>query len=112
MGAIGTRLSLRPLIGGQGIPEQTSRETSGEIAKPCVHARSCLNIRIPRSEIRATSTAQAVPGLHPEERALARVSKDGHSRALMVRDAPTGPREARPDDKLRRAPHHEDFAGS
>jgi hypothetical protein len=25
----------------------------------------------------------------------------------MVRDAPTGPREARPDDKLRRAPHHE-----
>src|SRR5882672_4938732 len=27
---------------------------------------------------------------------------------LMVRDAPTCPREARPDDKLRRAPHHED----
>src|ERR1700682_2293027 len=27
---------------------------------------------------------------------------------LMVRDAPTGPREARPDDKLRRAPHNED----
>src|SRR6266849_7995533 len=36
-----------------------------------------------------------------------RVSKD-EMRTHMVRDAPTGPREARPDDKLRRAPHHED----
>jgi len=27
----------------------------------------------------------------------------------MVRDTPMGPREARPDNKLRRAPHHESF---
>src|ERR1700751_3393696 len=33
-------------------------------------------------------------------------------RGPLVRDAPTGPREARPDDKLRRAPHHEGLAGS
>src|SRR5438094_5711905 len=47
---------------------------------------------------------------HPEERPLGRVSKDEWQRlGPMVRDAPTGPREARPDDKLHRAPHHEEF---
>ena len=45
---------------------QTSGETSREIAKACVHARSCLNIRS-SCGIGVIGTVQAVTGPHPEE---------------------------------------------
>ena len=56
----------------------------------------------------ALRSVRGTPNPHPEEHCEAMRLEGWRHRGWMVRDAPTGPREARPDDKLRRAPHHED----
>jgi hypothetical protein len=65
-GAARIRLSLRPLIGEGGIyPKQNSRESCGEIAKPCL---PLFEIRNPKkrearmSEAKSGAALAALPG--------------------------------------------------